>query len=58
MRIDHSGNINIGTTGEAYKSYVNGTSYFNNTTIVDGQSSTTGDFTNSSTSYYMLEDLE
>ena len=29
MRIDASGNVNIGTTGQNYKLYVNGTTYFN-----------------------------
>ncbi len=31
MRIDNTGNVNIGTTGQNYKLYVNGTTYFNNT---------------------------
>jgi hypothetical protein len=36
MRIDASGNVNIGTTGQSYKLYVNGTTYFNGASTVIG----------------------
>jgi hypothetical protein len=34
--IDSAGNVNIGTTGQNYKLYVNGTTYFNGASTVNG----------------------
>jgi hypothetical protein len=36
MIIDSSGNVNIGTSGQAYKLYVNGTSRLNGNTVIVG----------------------
>ena len=36
MIIDNNGNVNIGTTGQSYKLYVNGTPYFSGDTTDSG----------------------
>ena len=41
MRIDKDGNVNIGTTGQAFKLYVNGTSYLNGNSTINGSLSAT-----------------
>ena len=41
MRIDKDGNVNIGTTGQSYKLYVNGTSYLNGNSTINGSLSAT-----------------
>ena len=45
MRIDTLGYVNIGTTGQAYKLYVNGTSYLNGATTVNSSLAVNGDLT-------------
>ena len=41
MRIDSTGNVNIGTSGQLYKLYVNGTTYLNDNTTINGSLSAT-----------------
>jgi hypothetical protein len=36
MRIDNNGNVNIGTTAQSFKLYVNGTTYFNDVSTING----------------------
>ena len=58
MRIDTAGNVNIGTTGQNYKLYVNGTTYFNGASTVNGTLTTSnidcggGIAINGSTAFY------
>ena len=47
MRIDSNGNVNIGTSGQLYKLYVNGTTYLNDNTTINGSLSATGLITTS-----------
>ena len=47
MRIDSTGNVNIGTSGQLYKLYVNGTTYLNDNTTINGSLSATGLITTS-----------
>jgi hypothetical protein len=51
MRIDTNGNVNIGTTGQSYKLYVNGTTYVNGTLTVPN-TITTNSINNSLISYF------
>jgi hypothetical protein len=51
MRIDESGNVNIGTTGQSYKLYVNGTTYFNNNSTINGTLTTTNGITTGTSVY-------
>jgi hypothetical protein len=43
IEITQSGNVNIGTSGQSYKLYVNGTTYFNGASTVNGNFNSTGE---------------